>query len=126
MENRVNYIETVLNKEIHDYYKLSDFFVNFNDKEIFGMSILEAMYQSCPVVAIHAPGPDFIIEDGISSILCSSISEMEEKISCEKDLLEFREKAHQRIVDNFTWEKTAQIIFENLKDKLGCGVSYGK
>lgn len=51
---KIRYIEAVPNNEIHEYYKLSDFFVNFNDKEIFGMSILEAMYQECVVIAKDA------------------------------------------------------------------------
>lgn len=35
IEDRVSYIETIANKEIHQWYKLSDFFVNFNEKEVF-------------------------------------------------------------------------------------------
>jgi len=75
IENRVKYIEAVPNKEIHQYYKACDFFVNFNEKEIFGMSILEAMYQGCIVVAKKAPGPCFIIEDKSSGYLITTNEE---------------------------------------------------
>ena len=51
-------------------------FVNLNENEIFGMSLLEAMYAGCPPVARHAPGPDLIIENGISGYLCDTVAEM--------------------------------------------------
>lgn len=64
IKDNVTYIEQIQNKYIHELYSISDVFINTNDKEIYGMSILEAMYCGCPVVAKKAPGPDFIIDDG--------------------------------------------------------------
>ena len=47
-----------------EIYSVADIFINTNDKEIYGMSILEAMYCGCPVVAKRAPGPEFIVDNG--------------------------------------------------------------
>ena len=64
------------NNAVHAYYHACDVFVNLNDREIFGMSLLEAMYAGCPPVARHAPGPDLIIENGVSGILCDTVDQL--------------------------------------------------
>ena len=51
IQNRVFCFNKIPNVEMYRYYAACDYFVNFNTHEIFGMSILEAMYQSCVVVA---------------------------------------------------------------------------
>jgi len=112
LQSKVKYIESVPNKEIHEYYKASDFFINLNEKEIFGMSILEAMYQGCTVVAFKAPGPSYIIEDGISGSLVDNTNEMKEKL-VHGDLQGI--EAQKRISSTFGWESTANTIVRALK-----------
>ena len=56
LENRCTYIPQLPNATVQAYYHACDVFVNFNDGEIFGMSLLEAMYAGCPPVARHACG----------------------------------------------------------------------
>lgn len=106
--NRVIQIRQIPNKDIHKYYISSDYLLNFNSKEIFGMSILEAMYQGCTVLAYHASGPDYIIENGISGYLCNDITEMKHII--ESNTMLNKEKIKSRIVENFAWKKTAAIF----------------
>lgn len=102
---RVTQIKQIPNSEVHKFYVMSDYYLNFNTHEIFGMSILEAMYQGCNVIANHAPGPDYIIEDRKSGFLVNGIEEMKEIIegcvsldsSCIKE----------RITKQFIWECSA-------------------
>lgn len=101
------YIPKLPNTEIHRYYKCADYFVNFNPEEIFGMAILEAMYQNCTVVARHAPGPDYIIENGKSGILVDSVKEMAEKIQSD---VSCGLEAHKRVIDSFLWSSTAKKV----------------
>lgn len=103
----VQQIERIPNCDIWELYKMADCFVNLNQQEIFGMAILEAMYYECNVVAWKAPGPKFIIEDGVSGYLVDSNDLAIEKIINGSDL---GEKAHSRIINKFTWENTAKII----------------
>lgn len=110
LENKVKYIESVPNEYIHRYYKACDFFVNLNDKEIFGMSILEAMYQECTVVAIKAPGPNYIIEG--CGYLYNNLNEMKEMLPLIKPL---KLLSKQRILNHFNWKSTAEIIIDNLR-----------
>lgn len=118
LKEKVRYIEAIPNKDIHEFYKASDFYVNFNDKEIFGMSILEAMYQKCTVVAIDAPGPNFIIEDGISGYINKGINDM---VCCLKECKETGSEAYNRVCSSFTWDVSANFIIEFLNGK---GVIY--
>ncbi len=108
VKDRLSYIDGIPNIEIHQYYKAADCFVNFNEKEIYGMSILEAMYQRCPVVARHAPGPDSIIEDGRTGYLCGSLNEMAVRIGQVQDKM--GEEARQKVLDKFSWKTAAKAF----------------
>jgi 1,2-diacylglycerol 3-alpha-glucosyltransferase len=107
LNENLRYIDKIANGEIHKYFRLCDYLVNFNDNEIFGMSILEAMYQGCTVVAKKAPGPDYIIEDGISGYLVGTIEQMADTIKTKRMT---KEKAIERVMKHFTWDTTASIV----------------
>ena len=111
LECRFRYINLMANTEIHSFYVASDFLVNFNPNEIFGMAILEAMYQRLTVIARHAPGPDFIIENGKSGYLVDSVEEMATIISKAKPC---GSQARQRIQECFQWSSTAKRILEKI------------
>ena len=91
---------------------MADSFVNLNRPEIFGMAILEAMYYSCKVVALKAPGPDLIIENGKSGWLVRYDEEVIEKIMDNSDI---SKEAHMRVIDEFTWESSAKKILKAVK-----------
>lgn len=111
LKAQVTSIASVPNTEIHKYYRASDCFVNFNEHEIFGMSILEAMYQECPVVARHAPGPDAIVEAGITGYLCRSVAEMAEKIPFVEQSMGIAGK--ERVEKEFSWDTAVQRFQED-------------
>lgn len=98
------------NDQVQRYYAACDYYVNFNPKEIFGMSILEAMYQDCTVLACHAPGPDFIIEDGVSGFLAENTDAMAELVRGGARLAPGA--ARSRILEHFVWSNTAGQIDE--------------
>lgn len=104
LKARVRQIKRIPNSEVQEYYVASDYFLNFNTKEIFGMSILEAMYHGCNVIAYHAPGPDYIIEHGISGHLCNNFLEM--KSIVKNNIMLNPEDIKLRVIDEFTWNKT--------------------
>ncbi len=110
LQNRIKWIKKLPNDQVQSYYAAADYFVNFNDHEIFGMSILEAMYQGCTVAAFHAPGPDTIIEDGISGYLVSDMASMKHIIEEDKKLP--FQAVTDRIIASFTWDCTARSFNE--------------
>lgn len=115
LNRRIKHIKRIPNEEMHQYYKMADYFVNFNDHEIFGMSILEAMYQGCNVIAFHAPGPDEIIENKKNGFLVNSLDEMKALIMsghcASSDYIK------RRVKDYFTWTTTANIFDEWIREQ---------
>ncbi|MBQ7866772.1 MAG: glycosyltransferase [Clostridia bacterium] len=107
---RYRWIKQIPNVEIHKYYAASDYFVNFNDQEIFGMSILEAMYHGCTVVAVHAPGPDMIVENGVSGWLVEDTEKVMRLLM--GNMMLDKGACHQRISGTFLWEKTTERAVE--------------
>lgn len=105
----VQLIARIPNQDIWELYRIADCFVNLNQQEIFGMAILEAMYYGCKVVAWEAPGPGFIIENGISGCLADSDEGILQAIF-EKNINP--DCAKQRILSCFTWENTAKKILK--------------
>lgn len=117
LTNIVNYIEGVPYSDIYKYMVSCDCLINLSSKEIFGMTILEAMYYGLPVVAHTAPGPNEIIDDGITGYLCDSnnietwLSFIEKAIN-NRDILGAESK--KQIMTRFVWEKIASRFLELL------------
>lgn len=114
----VNWQKRIPYEEMYKYMVACDVCINLSPKEIFGMTVLEALYYGIPVVANHAPGPDVIIEDGISGYLCDFgedekkwVDQIEVALSNRKMLAE---NSRKRIEDKFMWDS---IVGEFLKDK---------
>ena len=112
LEDRIIFKGQIPNSEVQEYYYACDYSLNFNTQEIFGMSILEAMYQGCTVIALHAPGPDYIIENDRNGFLADNTDEMKSMIVHNKKIPP--NEAKKRIIDAFTWENTAKIIKEQI------------
>ena len=110
LEGRVFHFKKIPNVEMYRYYAACDYFVNFNTHEIFGMSILEAMYQGCIVIARRAPGPEQIIEDRVSGFLCQSDRDMDKIIVEISETEHIGEQAHKRIRECFTWDAAAEQL----------------
>ncbi len=103
------------NAQVHIYYHACDAFVNLNENEIFGMSLLEAMYAGCPPVARHAPGPDLIIENGISGLLCGTVPELAAALG--KTTAAMGHAAQTRVNEHFLWQNSAELALTLLPKK---------
>ena len=112
---RCRMIPQLPNESVHVYYHACDAFVNLNDQEIFGMSLLEAMFAGCPPVARHAPGPDLIIEDGLSGWLCSTVPQLAEALG--RITPEMGAAAQRRINEHFLWQNSAELALTLLPAK---------
>ena len=115
LTDRCRLIPQLPNTAVHVYYHACNAFVNLNEQEIFGMSLLEAMYAGCPPVARHAPGPDLIIEDGISGILCDNVAQMASALARVDD--EMGAAAQKRINEHFLWQNSAELALTLLPKK---------
>jgi len=110
LQNNITWIKQIPNNEIHGFYRFADYYLNLNKKEIFGMGILEAMYQGCNVIAFHAPGPDTIIDNKTNGFLVSTFDEMETIIDSSQKVSS--ENAIKTVETKFTWDASAKLIRE--------------
>lgn len=108
LEDCIKRIEKVSNNEIHKYYGLCDYFLNFNRNEIIGMSILEAMYQGKTVIAFKAPGPNMIIDNEKTGFLVNNIEEMTKIINSKLILNSY--DIIKNVETNYSWNETAAKI----------------
>ncbi len=115
--NSITWIKNVPYDEMYKYMVSSDVFINLSPKEIFGMAILESMYYGLPVVANHAPGPNVIIEDGVSGYLVdygNDTNKWSDKIlAALKYRDELSRNAQKRIKDKFMWDSLAIGFLED-------------
>lgn len=116
LKDRIIWKKEVPYKEIYKYMVSCDVVINLSTKEIFGMTILEAMYYGVPVVANKAPGPNVIIEDEVSGYLCDFDDDLNKWANQIMKALENRNSisiaAHSRITDNFMWDNIAVKFLE--------------
>ena len=64
-----------------EIYEMSDYYLNMNKGEIFGMAIMEAVYYKTSVAAIRALGPSVTLKDMKGHKLCENDDEMAEWIT---------------------------------------------
>lgn len=112
--DKVRMVEQIPNSDIWELYTLAEAFINLNQQEIFGMAILEAMYYGCKVVAWEAPGPNFIIEEGVSGYIVNSVDQVIDRVF---NTNQFKCAAHNRISEHFVWERTAEKISSVIRDE---------
>ncbi len=112
MVQKVRLIEQMRNQDMWELYRISSVFVNLNKREIFGMAVMEAMYYGCKVVVWEAPGPNLIIDNGISGWLVGSKEKTIEKILDQNTDMALL--AHKRIEGSFMWKETAKKIMRQI------------
>ena len=103
--------DKVSNDRMWELYCMAECYINLNTHEIFGMAILEAMYYENAVIALRAPGPELILESGVSGYLCDNEDDLIQKaLSADKNAIGMA--AHQHVTERFLWESSAGKIEE--------------
>ena len=71
LRDKVIFAGQVSNKDLTQFYNLSDIFVlpSIDKSEAFGIVLLEAMASGIPVIASNLPGVRNIIENGVNGFL---------------------------------------------------------
>ncbi|WP_027207008.1 glycosyltransferase family 4 protein [Butyrivibrio fibrisolvens] len=115
LKEHVKIISSIDYSDMWKVYKISDVFINLNKQEIFGMAVLEALYYGCRVIAFEAPGPSYIIENGISGDIIKDDSEIIELLRKERN---YKVAGKERVVGKFTWDQTAKII-KRVAEEIG-------
>ena len=69
IQDRVRFVGMISYKKLPSYLAMCDVFVTPSVAETFGMSTVEAMGTSLPVIGVHSPGASDIIEHGKTGYL---------------------------------------------------------
>lgn len=110
---QLTYTQRIENKNLADIYMKSKVLLNPTSYEIFGMTMLEAMYFGVPVIASAEAGPKEIITDGIDGILLEGFELDDWKdavinlIDNEPIRSEMGKRASDKIREKFVWEHSA-------------------
>jgi len=117
LEKEVKIHPNVPYEKMWEIYEMSDYYLNMNKGEIFGMAIMEAVYYKTSVAAIRALGPSVTLKDMKGHKLCENDDEMAEWITgpypSEKDLQESSEK----MASTFTWDRCADAFLQASSEK---------
>ena len=81
LEKEVKIYPNVPYEKMWEIYEMSDYYLNMNKGEIFGMAIMEAVYYKTSVAAIRALGPSVTLKDMKGHKLCENDDEMAEWIT---------------------------------------------
>ncbi|MEM8867821.1 MAG: glycosyltransferase family 4 protein [Verrucomicrobiota bacterium] len=114
--DRVRHYSVVKNAEMWRFYQMADFSINLNLGEIFGMSILEAMFYQTLVVARRAPGPEMIINDKEDGYLCETDEAIYETILSRAQDVSV-EAARRKIMEEFNWDRTSETMLEVIQSE---------
>ena len=119
LQESVKVINRVPYDRMWEIYTLSDYYLNLNRGEIFGMAVMEAVYYCCSVAASRALGPGTTLKDMKGHVLCDSDEEIEAWLKGpypeEADLKESSEK----MVRLFSWDRTARLFLETVERQRG-------
>jgi glycosyltransferase involved in cell wall biosynthesis len=120
VENRVQVLEYVSDKVLHDYYQLADLFIYLSEYEGFGIPPLEAMSYDLPVIVSRTPAMDEIFRDAALFVNGFSPQTLQSAI---QQILEPQTRsrlieAGRKLVDQYSWDNTARIISEDWEHLL--------
>ncbi|NIA31961.1 MAG: glycosyltransferase, partial [Actinobacteria bacterium] len=114
----VNFVGLVPHQQIRPYYEKADVLVNPSFSESFGMSLVEAMASSVPVVATQVGGMTEIVDDEITgkTVKPGDADELAGAIyaiaSDKKKALEMGKAGREKAVKLFSWDVIAGKLYQ--------------
>jgi glycosyltransferase involved in cell wall biosynthesis len=119
IENSVLHLSYVEDNELSAFYGISDIFVYLSSYEGFGIPPLEAINSGVPVVTSRSSslaeiyeGFAVLVDDHTSDEIGAKLSLLLDNKELQKRLL----KSGKQLLDKFSWEKTAGIINQEIKE----------
>ena len=108
--DRIKRINRVPYQDMWKIYVLSDYFLNLNKEEIFGMAIMEAVYYETSVAASLAPGPSLTLKGMAGHCLCADDRQIENWLTGEYPSEKALRESSDKMLRNFTWDRCADAF----------------
>jgi phosphatidylinositol alpha-1,6-mannosyltransferase len=129
LENRVKLFTNLPQPEMNIFFNTCDLSISPNIKvpgsmEGFGITAIESAVSGRVIVASALEGLLDAIKDGQNGFLLPSgdadawVNKIKELLSNDEFRKEFGVKAHQYVMDNFTWEKISKKYLEEIQKTL--------
>lgn len=120
LEKNICYIREVTQKDIAQYYLMSDIFVFPSNYEIFGMVLLEAMYFELPIISSENGGANTLISNKKNGIIINKfdVKEWSKEIIYQLKTNEIKDSYYinntfDKIQNNFTWDYIAKKFIDS-------------
>lgn len=110
VEDEVRIYENVPYEDMWEIYVMSDYYLNLNKGEIFGMAIMESVYYCTSVAAINALGPSVTLKGMKGHKICNTDKELAEWLSAPYPSREVLEESADKMAKTFTWERCAKAF----------------
>ena len=104
----VEFVGYKTGKNLADYYRMADVFVFPSRWETFGLVMIEAMACGTPVAAYPCPGPEDVVDEGITGCLNQSLKQ------AVKDALMIDRNLVWQGSARWSWDSAWQIFRDNL------------
>lgn len=108
------WVDAIDNAQTKFIYQKADVFLLASVQEIFGMVLLETMYNGTPAISSYSAGGLTLIQNNVNGILIDSFNEeiwarkMYELIQNPKTICEMGKLAMETIRENFMWDRIAE------------------
>lgn len=126
LQRQVKILPRVPYEKMWEIYTLSDYYVNLNRGEIFGMAVMEAVYYGTSVAASDALGPRTTLNGMEGHRLCQTDGEMEAWLKGpyprQEDLME----SSRKMIRDFSWNRCAEAFLQLAAQKKEKDVPEGK
>lgn len=126
MENKVKFLGRVSDEELLDIYKIANLFVLYSEWEGFGIVIIEAMANECPVIGSNKGSLPLVIKNNKTGFIVNNEKELENKIeilSNDKELVKKMGRNAKDFSQEFDWDninkKELEMYLEAIKDFNG-------
>ena len=112
LEQEVTLYENVPYPEMWKIYCMSDYYVNMNKGEIFGMAIMEAVYYCASVAAYRAIGPSVTLKDMKGHALCDDDDVIAQWLLAPYPSRQELEESAAKVARDFSWERCARAFLD--------------
>lgn len=117
LEREVTLYENVPYPDMWKIYCMSDYYVNMNKGEIFGMAIMEAVYYCTSVAAHWAIGPSVTLKDMKGHALCKDDDAIAQWLLAPYPAREDLEESAGKIARDFSWRRCAGAFLDIVQKK---------
>ena len=97
-------------EDMWELYALSDYYVNLNKGEIFGMAVMEAVYYETSVAALAAPGPSVTLKGLKGHRLCETDEEAAKWLTAPYPPARELAESAAEMAATFTWDHCARVF----------------